>query len=113
MFRQKFYIKRIIRLKIKVIILINITMKISIDYHDNLFNDRDFLFELQCVHELKNENEVFVYIMNSFFSFVQLRNAIIRSIILFKRVKLKSMIEYKQKNVYLITSKFSSLVTIK
>lgn len=87
-------------------------MKISIDYHNNLFNDRDFLFESQCVHELKNENEVFVYIMNSSFSFMQLRNAITRSIILLKRARLKSMIEYKQKDAYLITSKFSSFTAI-
>lgn len=87
-------------------------MKISIDYHDNLFNDRDFLFESQCIHELKNENEVFVYIINSSFSFMQLRNAITRSIILLKRARLKLMIEYKQKDAYLITSKFSSFVII-
>lgn len=39
-------------------------------YHDNLSDDRDFLFKLQYVYDLNNEDEVFVHIINSFLFFV-------------------------------------------
>ena len=82
----------------------------SISYHDNLSNDRDFFFESQCNQFLDLNENVFVYIVNAFLNHVMMRNIIQHSIILQKRARLKTLIDYNQQKCYNLTSNVDFLI---
>ena len=63
-------------------------------YHDKLLNDRDVLFELQCVKKFDNDNEMFVHIINLMLQYVMIRNVTYNDVYFSKRVKLNLIIEY-------------------
>ena len=50
--------KRTVKSKTNFNISTKIIVKISIFYYDNLSNDRDFLFEFQCLQSLSQNDEV-------------------------------------------------------
>ena len=91
--RKNFYIKRIIRVK-KTFTVYSETTNVFITYNEILSNDRNFLFESHCSENLSREDEVYTHIIDSFFFFVQVNNVIAKSIILSRRVKLNTVIEY-------------------
>ena len=99
------HVKRNIRFRRVYILMSNELTKVSITYHDTLSNDRNFLFEFRCQHDLKYENEIYAHVMNNNFVKMLVRNVIFKSIILTRRVKLKIVIEYNQTECYLIMSK--------
>ena len=102
--------RRIIRFKINFKISAEIIVQMSILYHDNLSNDRDFFFEFQCNQLLDLNENVFVYIVNAFLNHVMMRNIIQHSIILQKRVRLKTLIDYNQQECYNLTSNADFLI---
>lgn len=104
MFRQQFYLKRIVQVKFNTIISSHSTIEISIIYHQSLFDDRDFLFEFQCFNNFDNNDEVYVHVIDFFLIFVQIWNIIDNSITLLKRIKLNSVKEYQQHKTYIITA---------
>ena len=102
--------KRIIWFKINFKISVEIIVQMSISYHDNLSNDRDFLFEFQCNQLLDLNENVFVHIVNAFLNHVMMRNIIQYSIILQKRARLKTLIDYNQQKCYNLTSNVDFLI---
>ena len=70
-------LKRIIRAKQITNVFVNFIVIIFVNYHDNLSNNRDFLFESQCVQQrfLNTNENVFVHIVD-----VSLNDVIIRNI---------------------------------
>ena len=46
--RKNSNLKRIIRVKQIINVFVNFIVMIFVNYHDNLLNNKDFLFELQC-----------------------------------------------------------------
>ena len=91
--KKNSYIKRIIRVKKTFTIYLK-TTNVFIIYNEDLSNDKNFLFESHCSKNLSRENDVYTHIIDSFFFFVQVNNVIARSIILSRRVKLNTVIEY-------------------
>ena len=102
--------KRIIRFKINFKISIEIIVQMSISYHDNLSNDRDFFFEFQCNQFLDLNENVFVHIVDAFLNHVMIRNIIQHFVILQKRVRLITLIDYNQQKCYNLTSNIDFLI---
>ena len=98
--RKKVELKRIIRVKNNVIISIKIIVDVSMFYHDNLSNDRSFLFESQCVEYLNDDDDVFVHIIDVELNHVMIKNTIDYVVQLFKRVRFDSIIKFNQENCY-------------
>ena len=89
-------LKRIIRAKQIINVFVNFIVMIFVNYHDNLSNDKNFLFESQCVQQrLLNTNEnVFVHIIDASLNDVMIRNINNQIVQLFKRVKFESIVKY-------------------
>ena len=98
--RVKSHFKRIIRNQKIFTILFDELTKVSIIFHDDLSFDRDFFFESQCSKYLNQNDDVFAHIVDANLFFVQIHNIIDFSIILSRRVKLKSVIKYNQQECY-------------
>ena len=67
-------IKRTIRIKKTFVIFFNQTINVSITYQrldENflLFENRDYLFELQCSNHLNNHNDIYTHLVDFIFSF--------------------------------------------
>ena len=102
--------RRTIRFKINFKISAEVIVQMSISYHDSLSNDRDFFFEFQCNQLLDLNEDVFAYIVDAFLNHVMIRNIIQHSVILQKRVRLKTLIDYNQQKCYNLTSDVDFLV---
>lgn len=57
-------IKRIMKIKITITLSLNIIINISINYHNILFDNQDFLFKLELLIDLNYEKKIFVYIID-------------------------------------------------
>ena len=79
-------------------------IEMFVNFHDYLFNDRDFLFESQCQYDFDFENEIYTHVVDVNLSRILMRNTINLSIILTRRIKLDTIIEYNQTSCYLIMS---------
>ena len=97
--KKNSHIKRIIRVK-KTFTIYSKTTNVFITYNENLSNDKNFLFESHYSENLRRKNEIYAYIIDFSFFFVQINNVIAKSIILLRRVKLNIMIKYNQQNYY-------------
>ena len=101
--RKNFHVKRIIWAKQAYIVMFDEIIKISIIWRDrNLSNDRDLLFESNCPHYLKHENDFYASIVNVNFSKILVKNIIETSITLIKQIQLSTVTEYNQIECYLI-----------
>ena len=101
--REKSHVKRIIRNQKFFTMLFDELIKISIIFHDDLSNDKNFLFEFQCSTYLNQNENVFAHIIDSNLFFIQIHNITIESITLIKRTRLKSIMKYNQQKCYQIT----------
>ena len=108
--KKNFDQRRIIRSKVSFKISAKATVQMSMSYHDNLSNDRDFLFEFQCNQFLDLNENVFAHIVNASLDHVMMRNIIQHSVTLQKRVRLKTLIDYNQQRCYNLTSNVDFLV---
>ena len=79
-------------------------IEIFVNFDDYLFNDRNFLFESQCQYDFDFENEMYIHVVDVNLSRILMRNTINLSIILTRRIKLDTIIEYNQTSCYLIIS---------
>ena len=79
-------------------------------YYNNLSNNRNFFFEFQCNQYFNLNENVFVYIVNAFLNHVIMRNIIQHFVILQKRVRLKTLIDYNQQKCYNLTSNVDFLI---
>ena len=106
-------LKRIIRAKQITSVFVNFIVMIFVIYHDNLSNDRDFLFESQCAQQrLLNTNEnVFAHIIDVSLNKIIIRNVNNYVVQLFKKVKLESIVKYTQSNCYNLTFDANFLTT--
>ena len=111
--KKNFDQKRIMRIKVDFKMSAEITMKISIFFHDSLSENRDFLFESQCQQSLDHENDVFAHIIDAVMNHVMMRNISQLSITLRKRFRLDTLINYNQQECYNLTSNADFLATDK
>ena len=111
--KKKFDFKRTIRANQVVNVSINFIVIIFVNYHDNLSNNKNFLFESQCVQQrLLNINEnVFAHIIDALLKDVIIRNINNHVVQLLKKVKLESIIKYIQSNCYYLTFDANFLIT--
>ena len=86
--------KRIVKIKVDFKVSTEIIVKVSIFFHDSLFNDRNFLFEPQCQQPLNHESDVFAHIVNATINYVIIRNTNQLLIILRKRSWLDTLMKY-------------------
>ena len=84
----------------------------SITYADELSQDRDLLFESQCSLSLELIDEIYAYIVDTFFKQVQIRNNINLFVIILRKIRLKMLEEYKQNEYFLIEAYYIDLVVI-
>ena len=71
-------------------------MNISINYASTLFNNRNFLFELELLinYNFDFDDDVFVYIVDFIIFFIQIRNFIETLMIFFRNIKLNIIMKY-------------------
>ena len=101
--RKNFHVKRIIRARQAYIIMLDEITEISITWRGrNLSNDRDLLFESNCSHYLKHEEDLYASIVDVSFNKILVKNTTEISITLVKRMQLNTVIEYNQIECYLI-----------
>ena len=100
--RFKFHIKRIIRNQKNLIVLFDEIIKMSMIFHDELFTNKDFFFEFQCVEYLNHDENVFAHIIDFDLFFVHVNNIIDLSITLSRRARLSFVIEYNQQSCFQI-----------
>ena len=61
---------------------------------NDLFNDRNLLFELNCSHYLKHEEDFYASIIDVNFNKILIKNIIEISVILNKRIQLNIVTKY-------------------
>ena len=103
--RVKSHVKRIVRIRKTFIVQFDELTYMSMTHRDNLSNDKNFLFEFQCVEHLRHDDDVFAHIIDVLLFFVQIYNTTNSSIVLSRRVKLNFVIKYNQQKCYMISSK--------
>ena len=59
--RTTSHVKRIIRFRQAYILMFNDLTKMSVIYHDSLFDDRNFLFESHCQYDLEYDDDVYAH----------------------------------------------------
>lgn len=104
-------IKRIVRSRKKMTISTHFIVLIPIIYYEDLSNDRDMLFESQCLIELSIDDEIMTYIVDSSLSKILVRNTNNISIQLSRRERLDTIVNYNQDECYIITLDVDFLVT--
>ena len=72
----------------------NQIINVFITYFNQLFNDKNFMFEFQCLYYLNDDENIFIHVVNSFFYFVQIYNITITSIKLPRRAKRNIVMKY-------------------
>ena len=102
--RQKSHVKRIVKTRDAFTMTSKQLIEMFVNFHDYLFNDRDFLFESQCQYDFDFENEIYTHVVDVNLSRILMRNTINLSIILTRRIKLDTIIEYNQTSCYLTIS---------
>ena len=102
--RTQSHFKRIIRIKFSIIIASSITTKVSITYNDTISENRDFLFESDCVQKFELADKVFAYIVDFMISIIQIYNVTTVSMRLSRKTRLEALYEYKQDDIFLTTS---------
>ena len=101
--RDKSHTKRIIRSQKAFIVLSGELAKVSVTFHGDLSNDKNFLFEFQCSVYLSQNEDVYAHIVNSDLSFIQIHNITTTPVTLSKRARLKSVVKYNQQKCYQTT----------
>ena len=95
--------KRTIRTRSSIILVSSTTTEVSVIYKNIISEDRDFLFESDCIQNFELIGEVFTYIVDAIIFIIQIYNTIIISIRLSRKAKLRALYEYEQNKVFLIT----------
>ena len=103
--------KRIIRARHATIISTHFILRVFVTYHDQLFDDRDYLFESQCVVDFDDDDDVFAHIVNITLSYILIRNTSDRSMKISRRSRLEIVINYNQEKCYNVTSDAKFLAT--
>ena len=112
---RKDNIKRTVRIRKTFVIFFSQTINVFITYQrfdENflLFKNRDYFFKSQYSHHLNDQSDVYAHLIDFIFSFVQIHNVSLYSVELFRRVRLRTLIEYNQQKCYLITSDETSTI---
>ena len=95
-----------------ITIFLKIIINISINYHNILSNDRDFLFEfeLSANYYFDLDEDIFAHVVDFSMTFVQTQNVIETLITLFKSIKLNIVIKYAVNECYQVFYKLINLV---
>ena len=81
-------------------------MSIFIKFRDSkLLVDRNIIFNLNYIKRLNKKSDLFFYIVDVNFCAVQIKNVIDAFIVIIKNERLSTLIDYKEKDCYLINSK--------
>ena len=115
-FKSNIRIKKIVHSKKKIIISSKSVVKISTYFKKKKLSDnRDYLFEFNQTNFIAIFEKVesfYTHICDYNFSFVQIKNDLFISMILFKRVRLNTLTEYEKKNCYQIETKYHETVVV-
>ena len=103
-------IRRAIYIKKTIIISTLLTISILTTYYNTLLKNKDFLFEPQYKQNLEYKKNIFAYIVNFSFFFIQFRNFLNRSTRIIRKIHLNFIIEFREKEYYLITFETISLI---
>ena len=111
---QKKRIDRIVRNRQQLSLSFFFVINVSMQIRDNatLSIDRDYMFHLKASFDFDSKNDVFIYIVDVNINMIQIRNATHKTIIIFRHVKLKRVMNYEKKDCYLTLSNDAHL-TIK
>ena len=82
---------------------------VFIKYREFKLSNCDLIFNFNDVKRLNKKNNVFFYIVDVNFFFVQIKNVINQSIFFCKNKRFDILTKYKKKNCYLINSKIRYL----
>lgn len=99
--RVKPHVKRTIRTQKTFTVQPGELAHVPVTFRGDLPDDRDFLFEPQCAEHLGHDGGVFVHIVDASLSFVQVHNTTDSQVILPRRARLDSMVEYNQQGCYM------------
>ena len=107
------HIKRTIRSKNAFTVLPGTTMRVPVTFNGQLPDDRDFLFEPQLAasHDLGHEGGVFAHIVDTDLSWVNIHNATSTPVVLPKRARLGSVVEYTHHGCYMTLPAEAHLAT--
>ena len=94
--------KRTVRFKDSIVLSPGVTTNVPVNYHGEISENREFFFEpqLNLSHHLGDDGGVFAHIVDVFLNFVQIHNVIVVPIVISRRAKLKSIVEYNQEKCY-------------
>ena len=104
-------VKQAVRSLAVITILFHTCAAVSMKFKNKLSRNRDFMFNFHDVDRLDAKNEIFFHIVNVNFCAVQVRNTTNKSIFIFKSERLNTLMKYKKKNCYLVSSKIRYLIT--
>ena len=107
-------IKRIVHVK-KIIIFDKTIIKMSIYLKKKLFDDRDYFFEsnqTELTVVLKKIEGFYIHICNCNVDFVQIKNDKFISIVVFRRVRLRTFTKYEKKNCYQIENEYYEIAIL-
>ena len=82
---------------------------VFIKYREFKLSNRDLIFNFNNVKRLNKKNNVFFYIVNVNFFFVQIKNITNQSIFFCKNERFDILTKYEKKSCYLINSKIRHL----
>ena len=108
--RKNSCLKRVIRIKNKIIIFVDVIINVFIDYHDNLSNDHNFLFEFQCRKYFDDDDEIFVHIIDANLNQIMMRNTTRQTIQLKSRKRFETITKYNQQKCYNLTLNVDFLI---
>ena len=96
------HVKRIIRSKINITISIYFCFVVFIKYCESQLSNRNIMFNFSDIKKLNQKNNMFFHIVDANFFIVQIKNAISKSIFIYKNKQLNILIDYKENDCYLI-----------
>ena len=102
-FRNYCCINRIMNIQHAIIISTHIIVEMffKLKNFSKLFTEKNFFFQSNSVFfQLNKENDVMTYVLNVKIIFVHVRNAIDKSILLSRHIKLNRIINFKKKDCY-------------
>ena len=104
-------VKRTIRSKGRTVVPPHALVQIPVQFNDQLPEDRDFLFKPQFKDELGHSGGIYAHVVDSTLSFVQLKNSTDYPVIIQRRKRLGSVVEYTQQGAFLAATEDAHLAS--
>ena len=101
--RSQSHVKRTVKAKSYVTVPARSIIKVPVAYKA-MPSDRDFLFEPECNQKLGEGGGALAHLIDSSMTFVQVRNARDKPVLLSRNARLGSIVEYQQEGAYRVSS---------